>query len=136
MIAAEPSFGRLLADSFEPIRRNAEGNVTVLAALLSALEQVGRFARDDDRRRLLLGQAIEVVALADRSVTSSSDRASLAPESRRVLESLGGDGDAAMRFEADADDRPVADRGVEANDDPDGQPRTAAPDRAPEGTTQ
>lgn len=134
VIAAEPSFGRLLADSFEPIRRNAEGNVTVLAALLSALEQVGRFARDDDRRRLLLGQALEVVALADRSVRSSADRASLAPQSRRVLEALGGDGDAAMPFEPAGGDRRVANRGLDAKDNPDGRPRTAAPDRDREGT--
>jgi uncharacterized membrane protein len=96
VIAEKPTFESILDLSFEDIRRNAEGNVAVLDVMLTAMRTIGVFTRDDDRRREVRRHVGAIAELADRSVTASSDRASMESKIRRTLAALG-DPDAGSR---------------------------------------
>ncbi|QDV33865.1 DUF2254 domain-containing protein [Tautonia plasticadhaerens] len=89
VIAERPSFEGLLDQAFDEIRRNAEGNVSVLDELLVALGTIGTFSRDADRRRALRRHVVEIAAVADRSVAAPSDRGGLEARIRRALVALG-----------------------------------------------
>jgi uncharacterized membrane protein len=89
VVAQTPTFGSLLDLSFDGIRRNAGGNVTVLKELLLAMETIAAFARDKDRRLALRRHVDEIALLADGGVSSPSDRSAIEPMIRRVLVLLG-----------------------------------------------
>ncbi|WP_169976392.1 DUF2254 domain-containing protein [Tautonia rosea] len=89
VIAQKPTFESMLSLSFEEIRRNAAGNVSILEELFVAMKTIGVFARDNDRRRTVLAHVIAIAELADQSVSAPSDRAGMEPRIRQVLESLG-----------------------------------------------
>jgi len=77
VIARGPSFEGLLAESFDQIRQNAEGNVAVLTRLLQALEIIAGQTANARRRRALRQQVDLIGALAKRAVTSPRDGASI-----------------------------------------------------------
>jgi uncharacterized membrane protein len=78
VIRPAPTFASLLADGFDQIRQNAQGNVAVLARLHRILATIA--ARTDDPQRLaaLHQQAGLVAETSTRSVPSAHDRATIA----------------------------------------------------------
>lgn len=72
-----PTFPGLLADAFDQIRQNAEGNVAVLKRLLQVLGTVADRTSDERRRQALRHQADLVVETAERSVPLAHDRATI-----------------------------------------------------------
>ncbi len=75
VIARGPGFESLLAEAFDQIRQNAEGNVAVLTRQLQALESIARQTTSSRRRHSLRQQANLIVAVADRTIHSSYDAA-------------------------------------------------------------
>lgn len=73
VIATGPTFASLVADSFNQIRRNAEGNVTVLGRMLEALERLGLRTTSPQRRSVLMEHARLIMETAERSVESEYD---------------------------------------------------------------
>lgn len=51
MIAIAPTFASLLVDSFDQIRRNAAGNVDIMARMLGALQTIASLTTSPRRRR-------------------------------------------------------------------------------------
>lgn len=78
VIATGPTFGSFVSLAFDDIRRNAEGNVTVLGRLLDAIVTTSRFTRNPYRRRILDTQVEMLAEVAERSVPAPADRALLA----------------------------------------------------------
>jgi uncharacterized membrane protein len=74
VIARGPSFESLLAEAFDQIRQNAEGNVAVLLALLEALGVVAGRTRDAGRLRAVARQVGLTADVARRSIPSLPDR--------------------------------------------------------------
>jgi len=74
VIARGPSFPSLLGEAFDQIRRNAEGNVAVLLALLEALEVVAGRTRDAERLRAVARQVELIAEVARRTIPSLPDR--------------------------------------------------------------
>lgn len=77
LIACGPTFAGLLAEAFDQIRQNAEGNVAVLVRLLQVLEIVARRTTDTRRHQALRGQKGLIAETAERSVPSAHDRATI-----------------------------------------------------------
>lgn len=77
LITRGPTFAGLLAEALDQIRQNAEGNVAVLARLLQVLTIVGTRTMDVDRRQALRHQEDLIVEMAERSVASAHDRATI-----------------------------------------------------------
>jgi uncharacterized membrane protein len=90
VIARGPTFELLLAAAFDQIRRNAEGNVAVMARMFDGLELLGRETRHAARRRALALQAEVLSEVAGRSVPSPHDRELIAARRRRTLKQLSG----------------------------------------------
>lgn len=84
VITRGPTFPSLLAEAFDQIRRNAEGNVAVLARLLQVLEIVIERTQDVQRRQILCQQADLIAETAERSVPSVHDRARIRGERERI----------------------------------------------------
>lgn len=74
VIARGPSFESLLAEAFDQIRQNAEGNVAVLTRLLQTLEIIVGQTTDYQRRLALRQQAKLIAAVAERTIPSPHDR--------------------------------------------------------------
>lgn len=74
VIARGPTFPGLLGEAFDQIRRNAEGNVAVLLALLEALEVVASRTRNAGRLLTLARQVGLTAEVARRSIPSLPDR--------------------------------------------------------------
>ena len=77
VISRGPTFPGLLADAFDPIRQNAEGNVAVLTRLLQVLATLAGRTSDEQRRNALRQQADLAAETAERSVPSAHDRATI-----------------------------------------------------------
>jgi len=77
VIARGPTFDGMLAGAFDQIRQNAQGNVAVLLALLTALEVIAGRTQDAQRRAALRRQAGLIGDAARRSISESRDRQSL-----------------------------------------------------------
>jgi uncharacterized membrane protein len=73
VIARGPSFESLLAEAFDQIRQNAEGNVAVLTRQLQALETIAGQTANARRRQVLRQQADLIAAVAERTITSPHD---------------------------------------------------------------
>ncbi len=73
LIAVGPTFAILLQTSFDQIRRNAKGNVTVMNRMLDALQTIASQTVSARRREALLEQAWRIADLAHRSVESAHD---------------------------------------------------------------
>ncbi len=77
LITRGPTFAGLLAEAFDQIRQNAEGNVAVLARLLQVLEIVAGRTTNVHRRQALRQQVDLIAETAERSVPSAHDRATI-----------------------------------------------------------
>lgn len=77
LITRGPTFAGLLAEAFDQIRQNAEGNVAVLARLLQILEIVAKRTTDVHRVLALRHQADLAAETAERSVPTAHDRAAI-----------------------------------------------------------
>lgn len=92
VIARGPSFASLLAEAFDQIRQNAEGNVAVLTRMLHALEIIAEQTAKHRRRQALRQQAELIVAVAERTISSPHDLAGIHARWLRlscVLEGIG-----------------------------------------------
>jgi uncharacterized membrane protein len=90
VIARGPTFESLLAEAFDQIRQNAEGNVAVLTRLLQSLETVAVRTANDQRRQALRQQADVITAAAARTVTTPRDVAGIDAASERLSQILEG----------------------------------------------
>ncbi len=77
IVAPGPTFDGLVRLAFDEIRRNATGNVNVLARQLAALTLLLSATRQPARRELLLEQIALVEEAGERTVPSAHDRAEL-----------------------------------------------------------
>ncbi len=77
VVTRGPTFPGLLAEAFDQIRQNAEGNVAVLVRLLQILEMLVERTADDQRRRALRLHADVIGETAARSVPAALDRATI-----------------------------------------------------------
>ena len=77
VIARGPTFAGLVSLALDDVRRNAKGNVTVLARLFDAIERTSRFARNPGRKRVLATQVDLLVEVVERTVEAPSDQALL-----------------------------------------------------------
>lgn len=90
VIARGPSFESLLADAFDQIRQNAEGNVAVLTRQLEALETIAGQTANAGRRQALRQQAVLICAAAEGTIPSPHDRAGVKAVSERLFLALDG----------------------------------------------
>lgn len=74
VVAIGPSFRQLVDAAFDPIRRNADGNVQMILALFNAVETIGRATRNAERRKILLRQARMIRAMGDQLKGIDDDR--------------------------------------------------------------
>jgi uncharacterized membrane protein len=88
VVAMAPTFENLLLDAFDQIRRNADGNVSVMSRILGALEAIGSLTDNRSRRQALRDQLQRIAELADRTIDSAHDRARLEMRLTRVREAL------------------------------------------------
>ena len=84
VIASGPTFPGLVSLALDDIRRNAGGNVTVLARLFDAIETTSRFARNRGRRRVLTAQVDLLTEVIGRTVAAPSDRTLLNARAQAV----------------------------------------------------
>ncbi|RYD70486.1 MAG: DUF2254 domain-containing protein, partial [Verrucomicrobiaceae bacterium] len=84
VIAPVQSFADFVALSFDQIRLSANGNVTILRHILRVIGRVADTTIDETRRATLLTQARLIIELADSSVSSDYDRASINIETRAL----------------------------------------------------
>jgi len=88
VIAKGPSFESLLAESFDQIRSNAQGNVAIMSRMLGAVQTLASLTVSP-RRRHLLGEQVQWIAeLAGRSVESAHDRATIDARLTHVREAI------------------------------------------------
>ncbi len=90
VIARGPSFESLLAEAFDQIRQNAEGNVVVLTRQLQALETIADQTANARRRYVLRQQADLIAAVAERTIPSLHDSAGVKAASERLSRALDG----------------------------------------------
>jgi uncharacterized membrane protein len=77
VIARGATFEKLLTESFDQIRRSAEGNVAIITRMLQALETVAAQTADGRRLRVIAQQISLLEALAEQSVKSEHDGAEI-----------------------------------------------------------
>ena len=77
LIVRGPTFASMVAESFDEIRRNAGGNVTVLAAIAYALETVAGAVEDPARQLVILEQVEALAEIVQRTVEAPNERAYL-----------------------------------------------------------
>ena len=88
VIAIVPTFEGLLAESFDQIRRSAEGNVSIMARMLSAIDTIASLTVSPRHRRALKEQVQRIAELADRSIASTHDRAQIKRRMIHVREAI------------------------------------------------
>jgi uncharacterized membrane protein len=91
VIAKGPSFESLLAESFDQIRSNAEGNVAIMSRMLDALQTLAGLTSSPHRRQSLRKQVHWIAELAKRTISPPHDRArieSLLTRVRGMLEAV------------------------------------------------
>jgi len=74
VITIVPTFESLLANSFDQIRRNAAGNVAIMACILSALDNIASLTDSQCHREALCEQMQWIAELAERTIESAHDR--------------------------------------------------------------
>ena len=92
LIARGPSFQSLLAEAFDQIRQNAEGNVAILIRQLEALETIARKTTSARRRQALRRQAELIAEVAERSIPSPRDGECVETSLARLFRVLDGPG--------------------------------------------
>lgn len=77
LIIQSPTFESYLQQAFDQIRRNAEGNVTILLSLLHSLKVIAGRTPIADRHASLREQAALIMEIGARTVPAGYDRAKL-----------------------------------------------------------
>jgi len=95
VIAKGPSYESLLGESFDQIRSNAKGNVAVMSRMLDAFQTLASLTASPYHRRALREQMRWIAELAERTVESGHDRATINMGVTRVRETL--DAEPALR---------------------------------------
>jgi len=85
VIAAEPSYERLVQRSFEKIRQSSLGMPAVMIRMLEALARIMAETTTDGQRRVLLDQAAMINRACERSVPEASDRADIQRRYEAIL---------------------------------------------------
>jgi uncharacterized membrane protein len=85
VIAAEPSYDRLVQRSFEKIRQSSLGQPAVMIRLLEALARIMAETTSQGQRRVLLDQAQMINRACERSVPEASDRADIQRRYEAIL---------------------------------------------------
>jgi uncharacterized membrane protein len=85
VIAAEPSYERLVQRSFEKIRQSSLGQPTVMIRMLEALARIMSDTTNEGQRRVLLEQAEMINRACERSVPEAGDRADIQRRYETVL---------------------------------------------------
>jgi uncharacterized membrane protein len=85
VIAAEPSYERLVQRSFEKIRQSSLGAPAVMIRLLEALARIMAETTTQGQRRVLLEQAAMINRACERSVPEASDRADIQRRYEAIL---------------------------------------------------
>ena len=85
VIAAEPSYDRLVQRSFEKLRQSSPGQPAVMIRMLDALARIMAETTTDGQRRVLLEQAQMINRACERSVPEASDRADVQRSYEAVL---------------------------------------------------
>lgn len=88
VIAIVPTYEGLLAESFDQIRRSAEGNVSIMARMLNAIDTIASLTVSPCHRRALKQQVQRIAELADRSIACTHDRAQIKRQMIHVREAL------------------------------------------------
>ena len=92
VIARGSNFASLLAEAFDQIRQNANGNVAILTCLLHALEIIAHPTTKLRRRQALRQHADLIVAVAERTILSRHDLAGIHASWLRLSRLLDGPG--------------------------------------------
>ena len=85
VIAAEPSYDRLVQRSFEKLRQSSLGQPAVMIRMLDALARIMAETTSEGQRRVLLEQAQMINRACERSVPEASDRADIQRSYEAVL---------------------------------------------------
>jgi uncharacterized membrane protein len=85
VIAAEPSYERLVQRSFEKLRQSSMGAPAVMIRLLEALARIMAETTTQGQRRVLLEQAAMINRACERSVPEASDRADIQRRYEAIL---------------------------------------------------
>ncbi len=88
VIAKGESFESLLAESFNQIRRSANGNVAIILRMLDSLQTIAGLTNSPQRRGALLEQVQLIVELAERTIEPTYDLARIERRLVRVRETL------------------------------------------------
>ncbi len=88
VIAKGPSFESLLGESFDQIRRIAKGDVAIMSRMLDAFQTLASLTANPHRRRALCEQVQWTADLAERTVESAHDRATIDRRLACVRETL------------------------------------------------
>ncbi len=85
VIAAEPSYDRLVQRSFEKIRQSSLGMPAVMIRMLEALARIMAETTSEGQRRVLLDQAAMIDRASERSVPEAADRADIRRRYEAIL---------------------------------------------------
>ena len=85
VIAAEPSYDRLVQRSFEKIRQSSLGMPAVMIRMLEALARIMAETTSQGQRRVLLEQAAMIERACERSVPEAADRADIQRRYEAIL---------------------------------------------------
>ena len=88
VLCCRATYADFVADTFDQIRQNAEGNVAMLQRLLESLATLGDVTTSRSRRRALLRQAEAITEVIARTVASPVDRGALESYATRVSQAL------------------------------------------------
>jgi uncharacterized membrane protein len=77
LITKYQSFENLLNESFDQIRNNAKGNVTIILQMLNSIQTLTSLTASPRRRQALNNQVQWIIENSDRSVDSIHDRAKI-----------------------------------------------------------
>jgi len=90
VIVRRPTYADFVAETFDQIRQNGDGNVAVMRRLIHSLETLSRITPGTERRRVLFLHVEAVREAIQRSVQSPRERGELESHATRVSESLNG----------------------------------------------
>jgi uncharacterized membrane protein len=90
VIVRRPTYAEFVAEAFDQIRQNADGNVAVMRRLIHSLETLSRITPGTERRRVLFLHVEAVREMIQRSVQSPRERGELESHATHVSESLKG----------------------------------------------
>jgi uncharacterized membrane protein len=90
VIVRRPTYADFVAEAFDQIRQNADGNVAVMRRLIHSLETLSRITPGTERRRVLFLHVEALREAIQRSVQSPRERGELESHATHVSESLNG----------------------------------------------